>query len=260
MARRRFFVDHIHRGEAEILGDEAEHLRKVLRAEIGQRYELSDNQQAYLAEIVGFGKHQVRFRVLEEVETPEPAVRLILLASLIKFDRFEWMIEKATELGVDTIVPVHAERSDFGLDRAAPKRVERWRRIARGASQQSRRVHMPRVLDLLSLRQAVEIEADFRFWLDEAAGAPPLIRMLPAAGGLRDGSIGVPTGARVACLVGPEGGWSGRERESLSASAFQSVSLGPAILRSETAAMAALALINHCWFAGTLPSKDGDSG
>jgi 16S rRNA (uracil1498-N3)-methyltransferase len=259
MARRRFFVDHIHRGEAEILGDEAEHLRKVLRAEIGQRYELSDNQQAYLAEIVGFGKHQVRFRVLEEVETPEPAVRLILLASLIKFDRFEWMIEKATELGVESIVPVRAERSDFGLDRAAPKRVERWRRIAREASQQSRRVHMPQVLDLLSLRQALEIEASFRFWLDEAVGAPPLIRLLPAAW-VSGAADGLSNGTRVACLVGPEGGWSDRERESLSASAFLSVSLGPAILRSETAAMAALALINHYWFAGTLPSRDGDSG
>jgi 16S rRNA (uracil1498-N3)-methyltransferase len=249
MARRRFFVDHIHRGEAEILGDEAEHLRKVLRAEVGQRYEISDNEQAYLAEIAGFGKHQVRFRVLEPVETPEPAVRITLLASLIKFDHLEWMIEKATELGVDTIIPVRAERSDFGLDRAAPKRLERWRRIARESSQQSRRVRMPQVLDLITLKQAIETAASYRFWLDEAAGAPPLIRQLPAEP--------VP-GDRVACLVGPEGGWADREREQFAASDFRPVSLGPGILRSETAAIAAISMIEHAWFAGTLPSKGGE--
>jgi len=251
MARRRFFVDHIHRGEAEIQGEEAEHLRKVLRAEIGQHYEISDNQQAYLAEIAAFGKHQVRFRLLEPVDTPEPAVHLILLASLIKFDRFEWMIEKATELGVAIIIPVHAERTDFGLDRAAPKRVERWRRIAREASQQSRRVRMPQVTGLVTLRQALETEAAYRYWLDEAAGAPPLMLQLPAQ---------TQPGDRVACLVGPEGGWAVREREQMAASLFQPVSLGPAILRSETAAAAALALIQHSWFAGTLPSNIGDRG
>jgi 16S rRNA (uracil1498-N3)-methyltransferase len=249
MARRRFFVDQIHRGEAEILGEDADHLRKVLRAETGQRYELSDNQHAYLAEIVAFGKHQVRFRVVEELQITIPPVRTILLASLIKFDHFEWMIEKATELGVETIVPVRAERSDFGLDRAAPKRLERWRRIARESSQQSRRVHMPEVLDLITLRQATGFDAAFRFWLDEVSSAPPLARHIPKA---------LITGQTVACLVGAEGGWSDRERIELSASAFQPVSLGTAILRSETAAIAALTLIHHAWFAGTLPSEDGD--
>src|SRR5712675_958284 len=145
MARRRFFVDQVRRGEAELAGDEAEHLSRVLRAEVGQRYEICDGARLYLGEIVEARKRSVRFRVVEELPVAEPAKRITLFASLIKFDRFEWMIEKATELGVETIVPVQAERSDKGLELAAQKRVERWRKIARAAGQQSHRMHLPEI-------------------------------------------------------------------------------------------------------------------
>src|SRR5437867_1969184 len=143
MSRRRFFVDEVRRGEAALAGEEAEHLTRVLRAEVGQRYEICDGSRLYLGEIVEARKRAVRFRVVEELAVAEPAVRIALLVSLIKFDRFEWMIEKATELGVETIVPVQAERSDKGLELAARKRVERWSKIARAAAQQSRRVRAP---------------------------------------------------------------------------------------------------------------------
>ena len=109
MARRRFFVDAIRHGAAELRGDDARHLTRVLRVEAGQRYEISDNRAAYLAEIVEARGERVVFRVIEPVASPELPVRITLLASLIKFDRFEWTIEKATELGVERILPVEAE-------------------------------------------------------------------------------------------------------------------------------------------------------
>src|SRR6266550_1285749 len=118
MARRRFFVDEVRRGEAELDGEDAEHLTRVLRAEVGQQYEICDGARLYLSEVIEARKHSVRFRVLEELPAVEPAVRISLLMSLIKFERFEWMVEKATELGVETIVPVQAERSDKRLDRS----------------------------------------------------------------------------------------------------------------------------------------------
>ena len=136
MARRRFFVEEVRRGEAELNGDDAEHLTRVLRAEPGQQYEISDGAGLYLAEIVDARKRAVKFRVLETLPVPEPAVRIKLLASLIKFERFEWMVEKATELGVDTIVPVQSALSEKGLELAARKRIERWARVARAAGQQ----------------------------------------------------------------------------------------------------------------------------
>src|SRR5947208_3128298 len=162
MSRRRFFVDEVRRGEAELDGEEAEHLTRVLRVEVGQRYEICDGVRLYLGEIVEARKRAVRFRLVEELPVEEPAVRIMLLASLIKFERFEWMIEKATELGVETIVPVQAERSDKGLELAARKRVERWRRIARAAGQQSRRVHLPEIRPPFALAAIVMDYADTR--------------------------------------------------------------------------------------------------
>src|SRR5271170_4280005 len=136
--RRRFFVDEVRNGQAELAGDDAKHLTRVLRVEAGQRYEISDNRNVYLAEIETARKERVIFRTIEKLEAQPASRRLILCAALTKFDRFEWMIEKATELGVAEIVPVEAVRSERGLERAAAKRVERWRRIALESSQQAR--------------------------------------------------------------------------------------------------------------------------
>src|SRR5439155_25809855 len=154
MARRRFFVDEVRRGEAELAGEDAEHLTRVLRAEAGQRYEICDGARLYLGEIVEARKQRVRFRIVESLEVPDPAVRIVLMMSLIKFDRFEWMIEKATELGVETIIPVQADRAEKGLELAARKRIERWRKIARAAGQQSRRVRLPEILAPIAVRDA----------------------------------------------------------------------------------------------------------
>jgi 16S rRNA (uracil1498-N3)-methyltransferase len=230
MSRRRFFVDQVRRGEAELAGDEAEHLSRVLRAEVGQRYEICDGARLYLGEIVEARKRAVRFRVVEELPVPEPAMRITLLASLIKFDRFEWMIEKATELGVESIVPVQTERSEVGLQLAAGKRVERWSKIARAAAQQSRRVRAPEISAPVSFREAAQTAAERRICLDETPGCPALRSAL-------DGGA-----ATVAILVGPEGGWTDRERTLLAGAGWVVVSLGPLILRAETAAIAALAV------------------
>src|SRR6202041_2064542 len=105
------------------------------------------------------------FRTLEKLEAPAGGVRLILCAALVKFDRFEWMIEKATELGVAEIVPFEAARSEHGLERAAHKRVERWRRIALEASQQSRRAHLPEVREPAAFEDVLGEPAEYRYTL-----------------------------------------------------------------------------------------------
>src|SRR5262245_12408871 len=169
MARRRFFVDEVRRGEAVLDGDEAEHLTRVLRAETGQQYEICDGARLYLGEIVEARKRDVRFRIVRELEVADPTVRVSLLMSLVRFERLEWAIEKATELGAVRIVPVLADRSEKGLDLAAQKRVERWRKIARAAGRQSRRVQLPEISSPVTFRLAVEDSATRRFWLDEAA-------------------------------------------------------------------------------------------
>src|SRR6185437_2077019 len=151
--RRRFFVDQVRNGHAAIEGEDARHLTRVLRVEPGQRYEISDNRNVYLAEIVTAHKESVIFQTLEQLGAPELPVRIVLCAALIKFDHFEWIVEKATELGVAEIIPVEAARSDKGLDRAAVKRVDRWRKIALEASQQSRRARLPEVSEPVSFAE-----------------------------------------------------------------------------------------------------------
>jgi 16S rRNA (uracil1498-N3)-methyltransferase len=240
MARRRFFVDEIRRGEAELEGEEAEHLTRVLRAEAGQRYEVCDGSRLYLGEIVEARKRVVRFRIVEALEFAEPVVRVALIASLIKFDRFEWMIEKTTELGVETIIPLQADRSEKGLELAARKRIERWRKIARAAGQQSRRVQLPEIVEPVALRDAAMHPAQNRFYLEETPGCPLLLKAVLALPERKAGET-------VALLVGPEGGWTDRERAQLVSGSWTPVSLGAQILRTETAAMAAVAVLSQAW-------------
>ena len=238
MARRRFFVDAVQSGRARITGPDAHHLTRVLRVEPGQQFEISDNHSVYLAEVESARKDLVSFAVLERVEAAEPVVRTTLLAALVRFERFEWIIEKATELGVEQIVPIETERTEKGLRKAAEKRVVRWNRIAREASEQSRRARLPQIQPAIALEDGLDIEAGYRYVLEEAQ-APPMLSVLPACR---------QAGDRVALLIGPEGGWTDRERELIiTSSGWCAVSLGREILRAETAAIAGLAIVNAAW-------------
>jgi 16S rRNA (uracil1498-N3)-methyltransferase len=237
LARRRFFVDRIHDDRAELTGDDARHLARVLRAEVGQQYELSDNQRAFLAEIAQIGSQRVTFRIVEPIAPEPPSPEITIFAALIKFDRFEWLVEKATELGVARIVPVDADRTEEGLARAA-KRVDRWRKIARESSQQARRIRIPEIAAPATFDAAVSDSTPARFFLEEQPGADPLLRALPAVRTPAD---------TIAILTGPEGGWTDRERALAVRSGWKPVSLGRQILRAETAAIAALAILGHGW-------------
>lgn len=245
MARRRFLVERVRNNEAELRGEDAYHLARVLRAAPGQQHEISDGTGVYLAEITAVESESVIFRVLEAIDAPQLPVRLTLYAAIVKFDRFEWLVEKATELGVAAIVPVNAARSGKGLLEAARKRVERWRRIARESSQQARRLGPPEICEPKSLAAAIAAGSGLLYLLDEKPGAPPLAAVIP------------PPPARtasdsVALLTGPEGGWTDAERAAVTASGWAPVSLGPLILRAETAAIAAAGILTHAWWASQL--------
>ena len=234
-------MDGIHQGHAVVDGDEAKHLRQVLRAEVGQRYELSDGERVFLAEIESFRKGEATFRVVEEISQAPPLLDLTLLAALIKLDRFEWTIEKATELGVSRIVPVVAERSDFGLAKAVPGKRERWNRIALESAKQSHRVGPPRIGDALPFSAALAEEAGLLFLLDENETKP----MLTVLGEEYQKN----QEDRVSLLVGPEGGWTDAERSGAWRAGFVSASLGPLVMRAETAATVALGVLTAAWHA-----------
>jgi 16S rRNA (uracil1498-N3)-methyltransferase len=234
--RRRFFVEQFIGRTAVIDGDRAHHLGRVLRAQAGQLYELSDGVAVWLGRIESVARDRIQFALLEEIPSQPPAVDVILLLSIVKFDSFEWAIEKATELGVGMIVPVAASRSEKALLAAAGKRLERWEKILVEASQQSRRVRVPGISSPLRLREAFNeaYPLGAKVILSERSNAPALRDVLSPA-----------TVSQATLAIGPEGGWTDEELTAAGALGFREASLGRLILRTETAVVAALASLNY---------------
>jgi 16S rRNA (uracil1498-N3)-methyltransferase len=232
--RRRFFIEQFAGQRAVMDGEAAHHLGRVLRAQPGQLYELSDGTKVWLGRIDTVTRDSVEFSLVGEIAAHQPSLDTTLLLSVVKFDSFEWALEKATELGVSRIVPLAAARSEKALLAAAEKRAERWRKLLHEASQQSRRVQLP-ILDSLAKPETAFMESDqgVRIFLSEAADAKPLREVLRGQS------------TKTAVLaIGPEGGWTAAEFAAARAAEFQDASLGKLILRTETAVVASLAVLN----------------
>jgi 16S rRNA (uracil1498-N3)-methyltransferase len=202
--------------------------------------------RAWLARITSIDRDSVHFTLLQELETA-PALPLTLLLSIFKFDRMEWAIEKAVELGSSRIVPVVADRTEKHLAQAAAKRVERWRRLALEAAKQSRRSHLPEIAEPTRLPEilranilgpeAGEAGRPLCVLLSETEEDQPLLRVLQenAADAATRGTM---------LAIGPEGGWTAAEIALFTSAGWHSATLGPRILRVETAVIAALAIVN----------------
>jgi 16S rRNA (uracil1498-N3)-methyltransferase len=244
--RRRFFVDEFAAGSAILRGEAAHHLARVLRAETGQLYELSDGQCVWLARTENVGRDEVRFLLLKSLAAPVASVRIELLLAVVKFDRFEWALEKATELGVEKIAPLAAERSEKGLLAAAAKRAERWKRILTESAQQARRLRIPLLKDVAKPREAFRTTpAQLKLLLSERVGARPLRDVLEPTALEKRGD----ESARVAIAIGPEGGWTDGEFAVAADCGFGETALGSNILRTETAVCAALAAVQYAFGA-----------
>src|ERR1700728_478875 len=178
MTRRRFIADTSTSTTATLLGDQAAHLARVLRATPGQVYDIVANGFLHRAEITSVSENEVLFTLHEELET-DAALRLHLLLAVFKFDHMEWAIEKATELGIAKITPILAHRTEKHLAQSALKRSERWRRIALEASKQSRRTDIPEIAGHISLKPALDHEtAPTRILLSETEQSTTLTAAL----------------------------------------------------------------------------------
>lgn len=238
MTRRRWIADSWDESTASLTGEQASHLIRVLRAQAGMEYDIVAGDRVWHGIIAGISGDAVRFNLVAEVKA-DPALPVTLLLSIFKFDRLEWAIEKGTELGVERIVPVIARRSEKHLTQSAQNRVERWRRIAREAAQQSRRSDVPTIEDVLPLKTATRQSSDAtRILLAEQERSTTLRRAIEEA--LQSSGDEMPA---VRMAVGPEGGWTADEEALFDAEGWKSVSLGPRILRAETAAITAMAVV-----------------
>jgi 16S rRNA (uracil1498-N3)-methyltransferase len=238
--RRRFFVKQFDGDKAVLRAESAHHLGHVLRAEMGQSYELSDGETVRLGRVNRVDRDEIEFELTETVaNVVATRLSITLLLSIVKFDRFEWALEKATELGVDEIIPINSARSEKGLILAAAKRAERWQRILMESSQQARRLRPPVLREVESVEERfalVAVENSVRVILSERSDARPLREIF--GGHPRE------TTSSAILAIGPEGGWTDEEFAAAEAGGFEEASLGSNILRTETAVMAALASLN----------------
>jgi 16S rRNA (uracil1498-N3)-methyltransferase len=252
--RRRFFVDRFDVNSATLRGEPAEHLGRVLRAEPGQLYELSDGHCIWVGRIerIALSKHgesRIEFALVELIPVNETALRIELLISIVKFDRFEWCLEKATELGATEIIPLAAARTDKPLLAAAGKRRTRWEKILLESGQQSRRLAPPLIRTAVHPAEAfARSVAPLKLLLSERRVAPYLRAVLHDHASNQSGS----RATAVALAIGPEGGWTEDELASAHAAGFEEVSLGTHILRAETAVVAALAVLQYALDGGSL--------
>ena len=242
MTRRRWIAESWDEATATLTGATAEHLIRVLRAQPGMAADVIAGGRVFHAEVAAIEsrpdeKSEVRFNLISEMNA-EPALPITLVMSVYKFDRMEWAIEKLSELGVASIAPVIARRSEKHLAHAATKRAERWRRIAHEASQQARRSDVPLIHDPIALSERVRMESSAtRIVLAEQERSTTLRTALEetiAAAGTEMPSMEI--------AIGPEGGWAPDEEALFDANGWRAVSLGPRILRAETAAIMALAV------------------
>ncbi len=238
----RFFVapELVQRLDSEIpLPRELAHqLRDVLHLQVGEQLVLLDNSgDEILASIASASKSAVDVRLIERrAGKNESSVRIILCQGLLKSARFEWVLEKGTELGVSVFSPILCRRSMSGLEDTSPSKMQRWQRIITEAAEQSGRARLPALLPIRPLTHALN---------DIPPGALALMpweeeRALTLRDALKSSSS-----STVIIFIGPEGGLTIEEVKQAQQRGVQVVSLGSRILRAETAALAAVTSVMY---------------
>jgi 16S rRNA (uracil1498-N3)-methyltransferase len=242
MARHRFYAtpEEISSGPVRLSADETYHFVKVLRLRPGDEVNIFDGRgREYNCRLLAIKDGSAQLEITEEVSgRVESPLRLTLAQALAKGEKFDLIVQKATELGVSRIVPLATDHTDVKLkeDRRA-NRLERWRRISLEALKQCGR---RRLVEITAPMTVAELLAGL------ATGKGPVLQFSERGGaGVGDALKGTAIGSPVTVMIGPEGGWSDAELDLLRAHGAKAVTLGPRTLRTETAAIVAVALIQH---------------
>lgn len=243
MTANLFYIeaDRIDGRRMILEGPEHHHLARVVRSRTGETVRLFDENGArYEARIDRIEADRTELMLLARLEPSGRRSRILLGQALLKAKAMDLVVQKAAEFGLFAVVPIRASRSVARADEDGGKKVERWAKIAREASKQSKwglipRIHPPQDLSSF-LRGRPSGPA---FFLSEGRGRP-LKEIVLAADG---------PPAEAAALVGPEGGWTRDEEKAMAEAGLEPVSLGRAVLRAETAAISAAAILSHFWVA-----------
>jgi len=235
MHHRRFLLSSPPlANQATLSGDEAHHLIHVLRAEIGDSIELIDGSgSVWRGEVAELDSASVKIRNLVDLPQEDSTIRRILVQSLCKADKLEWILQKTTELGVSEIRLLDADRSVLKIPNdKVQRRLERWNKIILGAAKQSRRAWIPEITPVASVGQVAEL-------IGKAACA----MVLEPGATASLGRLSLPESGDLLVVVGPEGGITGEESTAFGAAGAMACRLGPTVLRTSTAGTVAAAIL-----------------
>ena len=240
MTSNRFFIKQESQESSLVLlkGEEHHHLSRVVRIKPGATVTLFDIQGAdYLARVEEVGKNSTRLFILEKRKKKNKRIQVTLAQALIKAKNLELVLQKATELGMSDFIPIISSRSIIKLGDKTEKKMQRWRRIVLESAKQCGRSVVPRIHIPVELNMFFQRQAEDKKIFFCGRGGDYLRNIL----------VNLKPPASVVLLIGPEGGWTDREEKDMVDHGFEAVSLGPSTLRSETAAIASLAMVSLFW-------------
>ncbi|SOC20822.1 16S rRNA (uracil1498-N3)-methyltransferase [Ureibacillus xyleni] len=243
---QRYFIDEQFNDQNEVIitGENAKHILKVMRMEVGDSLIVVQNNIAFICEIVNSGQNVVVKQTGETIKSPEMPVQVTIVCGLPKGDKLDLITQKGTELGMYALIPFAAERSIVKWDdKKGEKKTERLQKIAKEAAEQSHRTHVPEIVSPISFKQLLEMvpRYDAVFIADEEdAKQEKRTRFADKLKKVYDNES-----KSILLIFGPEGGISRNEAKSLIEAGSETMSLGPRILRAETAPLYALSAISY---------------
>lgn len=232
---QRYFSNKLKGNKFELKNDDIYHITRVMRMKNGDMIEVVYDEKVYLC-CLEFGNGDIEINVIERLlESDEDIIEKVLIIPLLKEQKFDLILQKATELGVNRIVPIEMERSIIKLDNDKEiKKLERWERIVKEASEQSKRVNIPVIASVKKLKD-LEFETGLKI-VCSTKEKVNTIKMFLQSHKSYD---------KINIVVGPEGGISFKEEEYLNSIGFESVSLGSNIMRVETVPLYILSVLNY---------------
>jgi len=219
----------------DLSSEDSYHIIKVMRNKIGDNIEVVIDKKLYICEIITI-KDLVTVKRIEEVECDSELPCYVTIAqSLVKEQKMDLILQKSCELGVSEIIPVNTTRSIVKLDKKENKKAVRWSKILKEASEQSKRVIIPKLNNIMDIKDLVKLDYDLKILCTVNELSMSLKRVLP-----KDLN-----NLRVLFVIGPEGGFTDKEEDILIENGFISTSFGNRVLRTETASLYVLSIINY---------------
>lgn len=232
---QRYFAKEIVNNTFELSKDDTYHIIKVMRMNLKDKIEVVFNEKEYICEIIELEKN-VKCKIINELEKKERKIPKVTIAqSLVKEQKMDYILQKATELGIHEIIPTKTERSIVKLDTKESKKIERWNKVLKEASEQSKRHDIPILTRVLDINELIDLPYDYKLICSVNENTKTIKSILSK----------VNIDDTILLVIGPEGGLSLSEEEKLIKSGFISITFGDNVLRTETASLFALSVINY---------------